>query len=222
MEPLLVAIVDDNRANRNFIAERIVYDGSVEVVFTAQNGDQFLELMKRNSDKLPAVVLMDIEMPGMNGIEAVRNGAALYPSTKFLMLTAFDGDDKIFEAIKAGASGYLLKDEKLTVIVESLRQLMEFGAAPMSPRIARKALDLLNRATVPAKEELPVANDFKLSDREREILRLMVDGQDYKAIAEKLFVSPHTIRNHIANIYNKLHVKSKMQAVKIAESSRLV
>jgi DNA-binding NarL/FixJ family response regulator len=222
MTAIKIAIVDDNRANRNSIAERIVYDGSIEVLFTAQDGAAFLEKLKTGLKPLPQVVLMDIEMPGINGIETVRHATVIYPDIKFLMLTVFDDDDKIFEAIKAGASGYLLKDEKVSVILDGIHQLMHYGAAPMSPRIARKALDLLSRATVQAIPEAALHNDYKLSDRELEILRQLVNGLDYKSIADKLFVSPHTVRNHIANIYNKLHVSSKVQAIKLATSNKLV
>lgn len=225
MHPTKIAIVDDSRQNRNSLAERITYDGSVEVLFTAGDGDSFLMQMKeRQLSGLPQAILMDIEMPIMNGIEAVRQGAYLYSDVKFLMLTVFDDDEKIFEAIKAGASGYLLKDEKVSVILDSLHQLMHYGAAPMSPRIARKALNMLSRSTVSqmAYTAAPASNDFNLSDREIEILKLLVDGLDYKNIAEKLYVSPHTVRNHISNIYNKLHVSSKAQAIKLATKNNLV
>jgi len=221
MQPIKIAIVDDNRLNRHSIEERIVYDGTVQVLFTSGDGESFLNQMKLRQNELPHAVLMDIEMPNMNGIEAVRHGSQLYPDVKFLMLTVFDDDDKIFEAIQAGASGYLLKDEKVTVILDSLHQLIEYGAAPMSPRIARKALNMLSRATMDyVKTSQP--NDFNLSDRETEILKQLVDGLDYKKIGERLFVSPHTVRNHIANIYNKLHVTSKAQAIKLATKNNLV
>jgi DNA-binding NarL/FixJ family response regulator len=138
----------------------------------------------------------------------------------------FDDDDKIFEAIKAGAGGYLLKDEKVPVIIDCIEQLQEVGGAPMSPRIARKAFDLLMKASmpVPAKEEASSEekNDYRLSARETEVLKLVVDGFDYKAIAEKLFLSSHTVRKHIANIYHKLHVTSKAQAIKLATNNKLI
>lgn len=222
MEPIKISIVDDNRPNRTSIAERITYDGSVDVLFTAGDGGSFLNRIKEHQHiALPDVVLMDIEMPGMNGIDAVSHGSVLYPSVKFLMLTVFDDDDRIFEAIKAGACGYLLKDEKVSVILESIHQIMQYGASPMSPRIARKALDMLSRATI-SNLPSPITNDFHLSDREREILKLLVDGLDYKNIAKEIFVSPHTVRNHISNIYNKLHVTSKAQAIKMATKNNLV
>ena len=222
MNRIKIAIVDDNRPNRLSLAERITYDESVEVIFTANDGVQFLQQMEQASlPNVPDIVLMDIEMPFLNGIDAVSQASVLYPGVKFLMLTVFDDDEKIFEAIKAGAIGYLLKDEKVSVILDGLHQIMLYGASPMSPRIARKALEMLGRATVNNLSH-SAGNDFNLSDRERSILKLMVDGLDYRNIAEQLFVSPHTVRNHIANIYNKLHVTSKAQAIKMATKNNLV
>jgi len=212
-----IAIVDDNTQNRNFLVEQMKYSNEISVVFTAKNGDDFLTQMKSlPKDLHPAVVLMDIEMPEMNGMEAVKYGRQIYPDLKFLMLTVFDDDDKIFEAIKNGASGYLLKDEKTITIIDHIQQLLEIGGAPMSPSIARKALSLLSRSTF--NEDTGTKNDVaeRLSERERNVLKLVVEGKDYKAIAEKLFLSTHTIRKHIANIYEKLHVSSKAQVINMA------
>jgi DNA-binding NarL/FixJ family response regulator len=219
-----IGIIDDKSQNRISLAERINYSDDIEVVLTANDGNDFLEKMVQvDKHKHPAVVLMDIEMPGMNGIEAVRIGKQLYPDINFLMLTVFDDEDKIFEAIKAGASGYLLKDEKLALIIDCIQQLVELGGAPMSPRIARKAFNLLVKASLPEKESGSAEkNDYDLSSREIEVLKLTVDGYDYKAVAEKLFLSSHTVRKHIANIYHKLHVTSKAQAIKIATKNRLI
>jgi DNA-binding NarL/FixJ family response regulator len=221
MMKIPIAIVDDNTQNRNFLVDQIKYSNEVSVVFTARNGDDFLTQMKSLPKNLhPAVVLMDIEMPEMNGMEAVKYGRQIYPDLKFLMLTVFDDDDKIFEAIKNGASGYLLKDEKTINIIDHIQQLLEIGGAPMSPSIARKALSLLSRSTF--NEDAGVKNDVaeRLSERERNVLKLVVEGKDYKAIAEKLFLSTHTIRKHIANIYEKLHVSSKAQVINMALQSR--
>ncbi len=220
-----IAIVDDRSQNRLSLAERINISDDIEVKFTAVNGDDFLEQMKKLPvSQLPQVALMDIEMPVMDGIEAVRLGKQLYPELKFLMLTVFDDDDKIFETIKAGASGYLLKDEKLSTIIECIHQIIEMDAAPMSPSIARKALDMLIRKAE-SKEDAqhdvsPLQNS--LSHRETEILRLLVNGYDYRATAEKLFLSTHTVRKHIANIYQKLHVTCKAKAINVATKNRLV
>ena len=219
-----IGIVDDKSQNRVSLAERINYSDDIQVVLTAHNGSDFLDQMKKLAvAKRPAVVLMDIEMPIMNGIEAVHTGKQLYPEINFLMLTVFDDDDKIFEAIKAGATGYLLKDEKLAVIIDCIQQLLEVGGSPMSPRIARKALSLLMKASLPEKVDAIInKTDYDLSSREIEVLKLTVDGYDYKAVAEKLFLSSHTVRKHIANIYHKLHVTSKAQAIKIATKNRLI
>ena len=213
-----IAIVDDRPQNRNSIKEQLVFSGDVSILFLAQNGLDFLEQMAalKVADR-PQVVLMDIEMPVLDGIAAVNRASVLYTDTKYLMLTVFDDYDKIFDAIKAGASGYLLKDEKTAKILEALHQVVEDGGAPMSPSIARKALNLLaNDVPLPSKpngdsDELKV-----LSAREAEILKYLVDGLDYKDVAEKIFLSPHTIRKHIANIYTKLHVTNRSQVVRLA------
>ncbi len=212
-----VAIVDDKQPNRVSLNERISSVHVYEVVFMAVNGEDFLDKIKScPKNNRPQIVLMDIDMPVMDGIETVKRATQIYPEIRFIMVTVFDDEDKIFEAIKAGASGYLLKDESAAVISDAIKEVLEFGGAPMSPRVARKAMNLLMNANI---ENLPKdtkPDEYKLSDREMDILRLMVDGYDYKVVADKLFISPHTVRKHIANIYEKLHVCSKVDAVKIA------
>lgn len=220
-----IAIVDDRSENRLSLAEKINSSDDITVRFTALNGTDFLEQMKKLSfPDLPQVVLMDIEMPGMNGIEAVQFGKQLYPQVSFLMLTVFDDDNKIFEAIKAGASGYLLKDEKVAKIIECVQQIAELDGAPMSPTIARKALEMLVNPSEYRKksDEASAISHGNLSDREFEILQLMVDGYNYRSTAEKLFLSTHTVRKHIANIYHKLHVTSKARAIKLATKNKWV
>lgn len=211
-----IAIVDDKQPNRVSLSERLSAVHAYELVFMAVNGDDFLDKMKTSQPSArPQIVLMDIDMPIMDGIETVKRSSQLYPEVKFLMVTIFDDDEKIFEAIKAGASGYLLKDETGLAISEAIKEVLEFGGAPMSPRIARKAMNLLMNASIPA-EKKAEADQYELSSREMDILKLMVDGCDYKQVADKLNISPHTVRKHIANIYDKLHVCSKVDAVKIA------
>ena len=219
-----IAIVDDKSQNRLLFTDRLNSSDDISVVMTACNGKDFLDQMKVMDFKQhPAVVLMDVEMPAMDGIAAVRAGKILYPNLHFLMLTVFDDDDKIFEAIKAGADGYLLKNEKASTIVECVMQLAETGCASMSPRIARKTMDLLMSATLPPMEkENTCKTGYQLSEREKEILALTVDGYACKQIAEKLFLSSHTVKKHIANIYHKLHVSSKAQAIKIANKDGLI
>lgn len=213
-----VAIVDDRPQNRYSIKERLLHTGEADVIFMAQNGKDFLEQMATlKTPSLPQVVLMDIEMPVMDGIAAVGTASITYPDTRYLMLTVFDDDDKIFDAIKAGAAGYLLKDESVEKILNALKHIIEDGGAPMSPRIARKALNMLMNSSVPATTENEHDDVLKtLSDREAEILKHLVDGMDHVEVADKLFLSPHTVRKHIANIYAKLHVKNRSQVVKMA------
>jgi DNA-binding NarL/FixJ family response regulator len=210
-----IAIVDDKQPNRVSLSEKLSFVPGLAVLFLAANGEDFLEQMKVQKS-LPDVVLMDIDMPVMNGIEAVNSASERYPQTKFVMLTVFDDDDKIFEAIKAGAIGYLLKDENVDRIVDAVKEIVEFGGSPMSPRIARKALQLLMGAKVDTKQK----EETVLSPREMDILQGLVEGLDYKGVAGKLFISPHTVRTHITKIYQKLHVSSKTQAVMMAVKNK--
>lgn len=216
-----IAIVDDKKLNRDSLADKIVYSGEADVIFTAENGQDFLSKMSVcSNENVPQIVLMDIEMPVLDGIEAVRQAKEKFPSTEFLMLTVFDDEENIFEAIKAGASGYLLKDESVEMIMSSLKQILEFGAVPMSPLIARKAMRIMLNKHEETSANNPEDSQSELSAREMEVLKGMVDGLDYREIAERHFVSPHTVRKHIANIYGKLHVKSKVAAVKVALKKR--
>ena len=219
-----VGIVDDKSQNRLLFSERLNFSDQITVVMTASDGNDFLNQMKKmDFQQRPAVILMDVEMAGMDGIAAVYAGKILYPDVHFLMLTVFDDDDKIFEAIKAGADGYILKNEKVSLIIDCIVQLSESGSAPMSPRIARKTLDILMKASIPKMEkEEKEKHDYALSDREMEVLKLTIDGYSYKQIAEKLFLSSNTVKKHLANIYHKLHVTSKAQAIKIATKSKLI
>lgn len=212
---ITIAIVDDKYINRNDRKLELEYHGKIKVLFTAQNGNEFLERMKElGKQSLPEIVLMDIDMPEKNGIETVREAKVIYPEVEYLMLTVFDEYDKIFEAIKAGASGYILKDESTDTIINYIEQVKEFKTVPMSPSVARKALKLLASEYSVKKNDLKPA--FNLTPRETEVLRGMVKGLDYKEIAESLVVSPYTVRNQITSIYKKLHVSSKSDAVKIA------
>ncbi|MCE3259257.1 MAG: DNA-binding response regulator [Bacteroidetes bacterium] len=216
-----IAVVDDKIMQRESLASNLDSGGAIKVILQARNGKDFLEKMQSlGPDELPAVVLMDIDMPVMNGMQAVEIAKVKYPDVSFLMFTVFDDDERIFDSIKAGASGYLLKDEKLDNIRTAIHQLVETGGVPMSPMIARKAMNLLMNAPKPATSQTSDASEYKLSSRELEILKLVVDGFDSAEIAEKLFISPLTVRKHISNIYTKLHVTNKTEAVKLAVKKR--
>lgn len=158
-------------------------------------------------------------MPVMSGIVATAKINEKFPEIKIVMLTVFDDEDKILKAIKSGASGYLLKDESVEKIVESIDMVLN-GGAPMSAAIASKTLKLLKQSSDIISED--PQEDFNLSKREVEVLEFLKKGFDYIQIAEKLFISPFTVRKHIENIYKKLQVNNKMQAVQKASSSRII
>ena len=219
-----IAIVDDKKSIRNALLQRLESFENFKILFSAENGKAFLEkMMEARKMITPDVVLMDIDMPVMNGIEAIAKAKDIYPNTKFLMLTVFDDDDKIFEAIKAGANGYLLKDEPVEKIKDAIRNLLDDNGAPMSPSIARKTLELLMNAKIDsenATRNSNVTEEHNLTEREKEILKLLVEGLEYKEIAKNTNTSPNTIRNHITNIYRKLHVTSKAQAIRLAMNKK--
>ncbi|MDO9157017.1 MAG: response regulator transcription factor [Sediminibacterium sp.] len=219
-----IAIVDDKPINRQTVKDKLIDQIGILIVFEAKNGLDFLEKLKLASIK-PDVVLMDLEMPEMNGIEAISIATAAYPSIKFIVLTVFEENDKIFEAIKAGASGYLLKEDSAIHIVDAINSVYEHNGIPMSPSIARKTLELLKNIPVkPITEnkELTNTNSAGLSEREIEILKEMVSGKNYKAIGEKLFISPLTVRKHASHIYEKLHVNNRTQAINIAQKQKWI
>lgn len=221
-----VAIVDDVASNRNILKDKLTRHKEFEVAFTAENGKDFLEKMKFLSiERSPDVVLMDLEMPEMDGVDAVAAGSYLYPLVKFVVLTIFDDEEKIFKAIKAGAFGYLLKDESAENITSMLWQMQESGVGPISPGIAHKILQLVqnNSITLPQKKmEGKEKTAFNLTQREQEILKLLVQGLLYKEIGDRLEISPNTAKKHVLNIYSKLHVNSKAQALILAYEKGLV
>lgn len=217
-----IGIVDDKLVNRKTVQTHIGGSKEMQVVLEAGNGEEFLQKMEvLTAEKYPQVVLMDIDMPVMNGIETIAVGSVKYPDIRFLVLTVFDDDEKIFEAIQAGASGYLLKDDSAVQLSEAISQALEFNAAPMSPAIARKTLAWLKQLPRPVSSGQNETKEI-LSEREIEILKLMVEGLDYKRIAEKLFISPFTVRTHTSKIYEKLHVNSKAQAIQLAHKFKWV
>jgi DNA-binding NarL/FixJ family response regulator len=220
--PIRIAIADDKQINRTTVKEKIISFKEIELVLEAKNGHDFLEQLKKLPvQKHPQVVLMDLEMPVMDGIQAISLASCAYPDIKFIVLTVFEDNEKIFEAIKAGAGGYLLKDDSAVNIIDAITNVVEYNGIPMSPAIARKAMELLKQSFVPVSGE-SAAVDSALSDREMEILKEMVTGKNYKAIGEKMFISPLTVRKHVAHIYEKLHVNSRAQIINLAHKNKWI
>jgi DNA-binding NarL/FixJ family response regulator len=218
-----VAIVDDKINNRKVIADKLSRNNFLSVSFQAVNGEDFLLQMRNLSeDDQPHIVLMDLEMPYVDGVSAIGTASSLYPEIKFVVLTIFDDDDKIFRAIKAGACGYLLKEESGEVITDMLMNLWESGAGPISPSIAYKILQMVQQPKVAKENTAANNNPFQLSEREKEILQLLSSGLEYKEIGNKINLSPNTVKKHCINIYQKLHVNSRAQALRIAYTKGLI
>ena len=220
-----IGLVDDKAVNRSSISDKIRQFEDLEFCFTAYNGNDCLEQLKGLPfEKMPQVIFMDLEMPEMDGVQTISIARSLYPVIYFIVLTIFDDDDKIFEAIKAGAHGYLLKDENAISLHNAITNVVENGGAPMSPAIARKALQLLSKSEIvtATKNAEPDLLNALLTEREKEILLHTINGYDAKRIAGILDISVLTIRKHIANIYQKLHVNSKAQIINLAHKNNWV
>lgn len=216
-----IALAEDNLVNRNTFQQKVLQQDNICIVFLATNGEECLDELKGlPNNKLPQVIFIDIEMPNLNGIQTIALGKSIYPQIHFVVLTVFDDDEKIFEAIKAGASGYLLKHDGAESLQDAIKNVLEFGGAPMSPAIARKALQLLSKSTTEKKTKETSSLPETISEREKEILQHTVNGLDAKRISDILNISVHTVRKHIANIYEKLHVQSKAQIIKLAHNNK--
>jgi len=174
-----------------------------------------LDVIENIQDTKPDVVIMDIDMPGMNGIEGVKQIRKNFPALQILMLTVFDDDEKVFAAIKAGAGGYILKNAEPTRLLHAISEVYN-GGAPMTPNIAKKVLQQFQTFLPNEKEE------YNLSPREKEVLRWLVDGLSYKMIAGKLNITYDTVRAHMKKIYEKLHVASMTEAVAKAINQNLL
>jgi DNA-binding NarL/FixJ family response regulator len=212
-----IALAEDNAVNRNTFSQKVSATGKLDLLFSAVNGHDCLEQLKQLPfTRHPQVIFVDIEMPEMDGIQTIQIGKALYPDIHFIILSVFDDEEKIFEAIRAGAAGYLLKDESSSVLLNAIENVIDFGGAPMSPAIARKALNILSQASLPAASYGTSELDEVLSEREKQILQYTIQGYDAKRVAEILFISVLTVRKHIANIYQRLHVNSKAQVMHLA------
>ena len=198
-----IGIVEDNNTLRYSLEQLFNKTEGMRCVVSLGN---LMNIVSDLSKSCPDILLMDIGLPNISGIEGVRTVKNNFDDILILMFTVFEDDEKIFAAIKAGASGYLLKKTPPEEIIESIWQLYH-GGAPMSPSIARRVINVFHSNSSKTIE------DYKLTAREKEILYSLVDGLSYNKIAEKYFVSLSTIRTHICNIYQMLHVNSKSQAV---------
>jgi len=200
---ITVAIVEDLDEVRDGLKNFLSLSNEFAVVDTFKTAEEALYEVPKLK---PNIVIMDISLPGMNGIECIRLVKDKTPSTQFMMFTVYENDEKVFEALKAGASGYLLKNTGLVQLVESLKELHE-GGSPMSSNIARKLVTLF-RENQKQSEQLQ-----ELSNRENEILQLLSKGLLYKEIANQLSISVATVRQHIHKIYEKLHVQNRTEAI---------
>ncbi len=213
---LRIAIFDDNKNIRESIGMLLSTDPAFELV------GSFSHVLDSTDDVRncnPDIILMDIEMPGMSGIEAVRTIKKSFPQVQVLMQTVFEDDDRVFDSICAGASGYLLKNFLNTRLVDAIKEL-QYGGSPMSPSIARKVFNKMqemSHVVVP-----PAVPDYNLTPREKEVLGCIVEGLAYKMIADKLSISYETVRSHVKKIYEKLHVASLTEVVSKAMKEKIV
>lgn len=224
MTPLRLIIFEDNGDFRESLLHLFRFTPDVEVIGAYPDCSDVRRVV---SLMTPEVVLMDIDMPGTNGIEATAIVKEVSPSSQVVMLTVSEEEDRIFQALRNGATGYLLKKSGPDELVDSVR-LVHKGGSPMSPAIARKVLQFfhLNNISAPSHAAASVANvtmeeddnslSTGLTPREQEILEALVDGLSYKMIAARYFISTDTVKNHIQGIYRKLHVNSKGEAISYA------
>jgi DNA-binding NarL/FixJ family response regulator len=209
--PIKVAIYEDNEALRESFTS--IIEDSEEFEFTGAYSDPRLILQHAEQHK-PDVIMMDIDMPFINGIEASALLKSQFSDINILIVTVYEDKEKIFDALCAGATGYILKKSSVLEIINAISEI-HAGGAPMSASIARKVMDYFSNKSLPA-------NDYALSAREKDILKCLMNGDSYKMVASNLFISSGTVRVHINNIYKKLHVNSKSEAVIKAINEKLI
>jgi len=212
LRPLKVAIVEDHPEFRAYLSALITGTVGFKCLGSFRSVE---EALPKLTSQVPDVMLIDIGLPGMNGIEGIRLFKERFPELLFLTLTVHDDDERIFDALCAGASGYLLKKTPPARLVESVREAVQ-GGAPMSPEIARRVIKLFREIRPPERA------DYNLTPHETRILKLLVEGHNYKTAAATLDVAPTTINFHLQNIYQKLQVHSKSEAVAKALRNRLI
>lgn len=215
MNNIKIAIAEDNSFLLKSITDKLSLIGGNTIKLTAENGKILMDKLSGNQNI--DIILMDIQMPEMDGITATEEVKKKYPHIKVIMLTVFDDDENIFKAIQAGANGYLLKETGPEELENSLNEILA-GGAPMTPIIAAKALSLLRQPPQFSNEK----EENPLSSRETEVLTQLSKGLNYQEIAENLIISPSTVRKHIENIYKKLQVRNKMEAVQKADKNKWI
>jgi DNA-binding NarL/FixJ family response regulator len=219
-DPIRVLIADDHALFRRGLEMVLQGEAGLELVGQASDGQEAVQLA---TEVVPDVVLMDIRMPKITGIEAARRMKEVAPSAKIVMLTISDEEEDLFEAIRAGASGYLLKDIPLDELADSVRAV-HGGQSLINPSMAGKLLTEFATLARRASEDEPAkhAPAPKLTDREMEVLRLVARGLNNRDIAKELFISENTVKNHVRNILEKLQIHSRMEAVMIAVREKLI
>ena len=211
-----VAIFEDNKLVREALTAILNGTPGYSCCGAFSNGDAWeisIQLTR------PDVILMDIEMPGLNGIELSQHIKSKFPDIKILIQTVFADNDKIFNALCAGASGYILKNDPPLKYIEAINEIFN-GGAPLSVSIAKKVMGFFTSKNVILVK--PSDEDYQLSDREKEILKMMVEGHDFNSIAQMAFISYETVRTHVKRIYKKLHVVCKSEAVMKAVQQGLI
>lgn len=222
-EPIRTLIVDDHALFRRGLEIVLVTEPDIEVVGQASDG---AEAVQKAGEQLPDVVLMDVRMPRSSGIQACRQIKEIAPSAKIVILTMSDEEEDLFEAIRAGASGYLLKDIPLDEVAEAVRAV-HGGQSLISPSMAGKLLTefavLANREREDGQDARPEQVPApKLTDREMQVLKLVARGMNNRDIAKELFISDNTVKNHVRNILEKLQIHSRMEAVMVAVREKLI
>jgi DNA-binding NarL/FixJ family response regulator len=216
METIKVIIADDQRLMREGLATLLALSDDIEIVAQAGDGAEAIELAKVQR---PDVILMDIQMPHVNGVEATRTIRTILPNTQIIILTTFDDDEYLMSGLRAGACGYLLKDMPSEQLADAIRSAAK-GQSPIGPEMARKLVNLVTQS--PIVPPTPTAATSELSDREIEVLRLIAAGSSNKEIAEKLFIAEGTAKNHVSNILSKLEARDRAQAVARAKELGLL
>ena len=212
-----VILVEDNFFLQKALEEKLSNFSDIVIKDTAQNGEEAIAILEKNH--VVDLILMDIEMPVMNGIKATEIIKSKYPQIKIVMITVFDNDDNVFNAIKAGADGYLLKETKAEKIHQAIQETLA-GGAVMSPSIALKTLQLLKNPRVFESSE--ATEMVELTTREIEVLEQLSKGLKNKIIAENLFLSAFTVKKHIENIYRKLQAHNRIEMLQKAKQNKLI